>query len=522
MVFKYITLGVVPILRFGNKLFCSDISLPSFLFATMPTQTMPKVLLISPNDDSQDHPLPLRVTSRRRPTPYYPAEALKELWESVERIEESLQRGRHLEKSGDLEGTEASNSPTTSLSKLDGPSPEVALHRTLALEKLCSAEPVQTDLSEHGAASGTRSDLRLETLSPRGKISSDLAARRAGRIFHLVPNCPSNEGDHETHPAAESLEPLVRFSFSPTSEDASIYTGNSNRSGSPGRLYKDGYRSNTSDENLEIYSMYGSSADRRSFISHSSENVDYQPGPISHENQRFDPALQRSLEDYQINYSRRVYEEPISPKGHPLPGPWIYPPPLFKKFEACLGSRYKFSFGVQRLPGPNTSRVRHCFYKTRKALRHHLSVIVPLLNRLIRRITSLYKRRQTRPKSPLLRFTPIPTPFNPELPLPRIPELQKHLYNMPERAIIPEELPGFLELSDSALFHHNLLVDMIRFGERPRNLVDYIEWSDFRAEGRKTAASLPEGYDFSTTAEGGKGDGMSRQRTDTGDIGSIF
>ncbi|MCJ1329985.1 hypothetical protein MMC10_006666 [Thelotrema lepadinum] len=467
---------------------------------------------LAPEAAGQDQ---ARVILGRRPTPYYPPEALRDLYNRLERIEQSFKgnAGTLIQDSTEAGPPIASTFLKEPCLTKNGLSAEIATERALTLEQLCSG----SNSAEADFLKSPYSGLRVETLSPLRKSSGDLAARRAGRVFRLVPNSPFSEGDYRTRPA-ESSEPLVPFPSLPTSEEASINTSsNSTEVGPLNRLYKDGYRSLTSDDDQEIYSLYGSS-DRRSSTGQAFEDVEYLPGPITTDNQHFDPALQASFENYQIKYSRHSYEEPISPKGHQQTGPWINTPPAqSKNFEVRLGPRCRLSVGVHRIPRKTTSRLRHYAHKARKSITDHLSVWKSLFTRLIRRISFLNKRR---PRRQSLGITPIPTPFDPEIGLPKIPEFHKHLYRLPEKVCLPEELPGHLETSEAAKFHYNLLVDIIRFGERPRNeadYIDYLEWCDYRAEGRREAGSVPEGCGWSVSTEG-----INEGRDVTADSGSTF
>ena len=229
-----------------------------------------------------------------------------------------------------------------------------------------------------------------------------------------------------------------------------------------------------------------------------------QPGPITTSQSVLDPTIQSSLWDYQITYSRHNYldDPPISPRGTVQPGSdWIrLPPPPSKKIR--LGRHFKFELGFQRRPHHTTSRLRHGVHKTRVALKPQLYHASTLFRRLVGKVACKLplsrsrhrnNKRKGRGGERPPRIAPLPTPFSPGT-LGPVPDMRPANYSLPERAIVPEELPGYLEQSGTAMFHHNLLVKHIRWGARPENEEDWLEWCVYRDVLWEPAGSVPMGW----------------------------
>ena len=430
----------------------------------------------------------------RRATPHYSTSALQDLLQLLEQSQDfSSGTGNHPEYDSPLK-SDASSSGY----RLDQNS-SASSAQGQVVEK-----PTSTPFSPNTSPVSIQEPVIDPIVSPMGHLASALANRRAGRIFNLpsrsVP--PRQEECDIDASSDQSLSALVHISPLGTSSQETRSSIRSSDIGSIGRLYVDGYdpsRSSCFNPSTNSYNL----------------DSDYQPGPISAENQRYDPDLQASFQNYRITYSRHVFEAPVSPKSssHAIQGDWINAPPVpAKRLQIRLGPHCTFHVDISRgVPHHTTSRARHYASKTLTSLKHVASPTNASFKLISRKIKL---KRAGHTQTPCLKRLRVSKPF--VSPLDSVPELEKRSYKTPKLALFPEELPGDLEMSEPALLHHNILVNSVRYGAKPENEDAWLKWVLWRSRPKRTARSIPQGWSIFEEIQG-------KPRTDNvGSIGTIY
>ncbi|KAI4150341.1 MAG: hypothetical protein LQ340_004138 [Diploschistes diacapsis] len=217
----------------------------------------------------------------------------------------------------------------SSRSSLAVDAPEDSIVVTVLRRLPWASEPSESSAPVDDERTISHLGARLDSLSPLDHLSSE-ASRRVEGIFELLPDNTYDDSDSGALLHSPLSIQIRMPSFGPSEAVSSPSLKNSggdwaqdeaDMQGSGGVTSAAGPRlDRTSDAEQEQDSntVYSHECEDNQEDHANTEDDDRPPSRITH-NDVHDPALAAGLQNYRITYSRKVYEEPVSPRGHPDP-----------------------------------------------------------------------------------------------------------------------------------------------------------------------------------------------------------